>query len=222
MRVEPRAIVRCVWRPTTWHDLVLALGQRHEDQQLDFKRELPSNARDLAKDAAAMSIDGGVIVIGVDENAGVASAILPLPLQGVVERLRQLIDSHVEPKLEVEISMLRDNPNDGDGVVVITVPKSESGPHQYDGRFPARSGPTTRYLGASEVAALYAGPATESAESSNPIDEFVAPPGAGTGGFVGVGRMKLQVSPAREFQHPDQPRLGPAARSCGGCDRRAN
>ena len=60
--------------PEKWEDLEAAIELQIEGVDLEFKRELPDKASavwDIAKDAAALSIEGGVIVIGVDEEEGV-------------------------------------------------------------------------------------------------------------------------------------------------------
>ncbi len=79
-----------VWVPRTWAELELAVGVQVESAGLDFKSALPPKGklRDLAKDAAAMSVGGGVILVGVDEEDGVASAITPIELAGTMERVQ--------------------------------------------------------------------------------------------------------------------------------------
>jgi len=56
-----------MWRPTEWSEIEALIGYAEETAGLDFKRELPSNG-ELAKDVAAMTVNGGIVVIGVDED----------------------------------------------------------------------------------------------------------------------------------------------------------
>lgn len=72
-----------------------------------------------------------------------------------MERVQQVLDASVTPTLSVEIMPLRENEGHTEGALVLAVPASWSAPHEYDGRFPARSGATTRYLNEREVEALY-------------------------------------------------------------------
>src|SRR5690242_6721779 len=92
---------RSMWIPRTWADLERAIGVQIEGERLDFKSALPPNKkiRDLAKDAAAMSVGGGVLVIGIDETDGVASSISPIELGGAMERVQQVLDANVTPSL---------------------------------------------------------------------------------------------------------------------------
>jgi hypothetical protein len=57
-----------MWIPRDYADVQRAVGYLTEDDQLDFKLPAakPADAKDLAKDVAAMSLAGGVIVVGVD------------------------------------------------------------------------------------------------------------------------------------------------------------
>lgn len=59
-----------MWIPRTWAHLELAIGVQIESDRLDFKSALPPSKkiRDLAKDAAAMSVAGGVLVIGISRD----------------------------------------------------------------------------------------------------------------------------------------------------------
>jgi hypothetical protein len=59
-----------------------------ETPSLDFKRELGAKNADIAKDIAAMTVNGGVLIYGVgeDKQTRVATAIVPQPLNGVEER----------------------------------------------------------------------------------------------------------------------------------------
>src|SRR5215207_10936242 len=81
----------------------------------------PADAKDLAKDVAAMSLAGGVIVIGVDETAGTATAVNPFPLAGRVEQIQQVIDSRVQPPPSVTIDALPTAQGASDGVILITI-----------------------------------------------------------------------------------------------------
>ncbi|HTR74536.1 MAG TPA: hypothetical protein VMH33_04675 [Solirubrobacterales bacterium] len=45
----------------------MLIGQAEESPNLDFKREVTRNGRELAKDIAAMTVDGGVLIYGITD-----------------------------------------------------------------------------------------------------------------------------------------------------------
>lgn len=206
-----------MWVAQDWADLELAIGVQVESGSLDFKSALPPKGkiRDLAKDAAAMSIDGGVILVGLAEEDGVATAITPIELKGAMERVQQVIDANVNPALPVEVTPLRAKESDEAGVLVITVPASWSAPHEYEGRFPARAGATTRYLGEREIEALYARrwELRQQGDLQAGLQGHQLPPGVrlDTGGAA-VGVMRLHVRPPGNVHLPLEPHIGPALR----------
>ena len=209
-----------VWRPRKYDDIRQAIGVAEEGPQLDFKRELASGSdkKDLAKDAAAMGVDGGVILIGVDENQNaVASGIPKVPVKGTPEQVQQIIDSRVRPPLSIQIEVLKEADLDPDGVLLIEIPPSFSTPHMVDNRYPARSGSTTRWLEETEVASLYErrqlAPGAGGGVAG--MDDFVAPEGiASPFRPNGIGVLSVHIRPLVDVGHPDEPRLlQPLARS---------
>jgi hypothetical protein len=77
-----------MWHPDIWTDLEGLLGES-ETPALDFKRTIGSN-EELAKDIAAMTANGGLLVYGVDEDESTCAAtdLLPFPIAaGVEEKL---------------------------------------------------------------------------------------------------------------------------------------
>lgn len=89
--------------PSSKEELEAALcaGLLVEGHYLDLKRQLGKGKeanRDLAKDVAAFSIDGGVLYIGVREGApGQAPALHPVELGGLKERVDQVARSIPRP-----------------------------------------------------------------------------------------------------------------------------
>ena len=198
-----------MWRPKTYQDVERAVGELSEAADLDFKRDVGASVKDLAKDVAAMSIEGGVIVIGMDEKAGQAIAPTPVPLAGTPERIQQVVDSRVRPPVAVEIESIRESPGDGDGFVVVMVPASSLAPHMIDNKFPARSGATTRWMDEVEVERLYQRRSAMLAQTADtkPLSGFAWPPNSSTGGRKGIGRMRLHIRPVAPIQHPSSPWL---------------
>jgi predicted HTH transcriptional regulator len=59
-----------MWTPKSTDELesLVPQGVLEETAVLDFKREFPKKNSDFACDIAAMANDGGVIILGVDED----------------------------------------------------------------------------------------------------------------------------------------------------------
>jgi hypothetical protein len=116
-----------------------------ESPELDFKRDPPGDPGQVAKDIAAMSANGGVLLYGVDEDRdrGVAAALRPIPRKGTEERLRLIASTRISPALSIETAFIECPGEPGTGVSVVTVPPSANAPHYAGGRFPVRSGGTT-------------------------------------------------------------------------------
>ena len=90
-----------MWRPSSYEDVERAIGVLKETATLDFKKALSKGqgALDLAKDCAAMAIEGGSIVVGVAEDGAARAASLePIELAGAPERVQQVVDANVYPR----------------------------------------------------------------------------------------------------------------------------
>lgn len=106
-----------------------------ESPTLDFKRDLPetnsSGANEIAKDVSGFAnADGGDLVYGIAESAGVATAVCVVAgvdVDDAILRITNVISSWIEPK----IVGLRIHPVVyGRGhVLIVRVPKSLSAPH---------------------------------------------------------------------------------------------
>jgi hypothetical protein len=145
-----------MWHPSTWTDIAALIGQAEESSTLDLKKELGSSSK-IAKDLAAMALNGGVLVYGVeaDRTTGIASDINPISLKQVEERLRQIAGSGIAPPVDFDVRLIREQPDDANGVVVVVVPASPLAPHQANHRYPFRMGATTDYLDEPDVERLY-------------------------------------------------------------------
>jgi hypothetical protein len=143
------------WRPATLQELETAInnGLIEENHFLDFKRELKppgqSANREFAKDIAAFAVDGGVILVGVDEGPPVS--VNPIPLQGLAERVEQIGLMTVTEPVSVTTTLLRTADDQQSGVLVIEVPASPRAPHMVDGRYYARGDKTNIVLSDQEV-----------------------------------------------------------------------
>jgi hypothetical protein len=144
------------WLPTSEDQLRGALDQGilTERHTLDFKRELPSGRgenKELARDLAQFAIDGGVLIIGVDDDAQLA----PVHLQGLRERIDRIARDLVDEPLHVRIDTIPTAADPGKGYLLVTVPPSPTAPHQVDGRYYGRGDTTKHVLPDAEVQRLH-------------------------------------------------------------------
>ncbi len=98
-----------------------ALGAGVEEaQDLDFKREMYGGSdrdkRDLATDVAAIAnANGGLLIIGIDEEDGRAAGSNPVPLtEREAMRLESIVASNVFPYVESHVMRI---PSAGDDQV---------------------------------------------------------------------------------------------------------
>jgi len=200
-----------VWRPKDFADIEAAVGVVAESSDLDFKREL-SKPADIAKDIAAMSLQGGVIAYGVDEavETTVASEVTPIRLRQVPEKIQNIVDTAIWPSPAIDIRVVTRQSGDSEGVVLVTVAPSPLAPHYTHERFPARSGTTTRYLTEREISALYDQRKTAfaSAEDREILADFQYPAEAANGlGIGGIWMLRFLVAPLLPARHPQGVRL---------------
>lgn len=81
-----------------------------ESHSWDAKRELPSGRaanKGLAQDLAAMAIDGGFLLIGLDEDkANGTFALAPQPTANMRERIENIASSAIDPPLDVRVTRI--------------------------------------------------------------------------------------------------------------------
>lgn len=135
----------------------LVAGGLPERHYFDLKRELPPSSRrankDLAVDLASLAIDGGAILVGVDEEN---DALHPLELSGLKERIDQIARNGVDEPLYVQVDEIPSIQQPGLGYALITIPPSPAAPHMVDGRYRGRGDTTNTILSDGEVARLHA------------------------------------------------------------------
>ncbi|OHU66164.1 hypothetical protein BKG85_02780 [Mycobacteroides chelonae] len=142
------------WQPRTLAEVQSAIenGLLEENHFLDLKRELSSAqsaTRDIAKDIAAFAIDGGLILVGVDEGPPVT--INPVQLNGLAERVEQIGLMSVSEPVAVTTRLLRTAVDSETGILAVSVPASPRAPHMADGRYYSRGDKTNYRLSDPEV-----------------------------------------------------------------------
>ena len=124
-----------------------------ETQTLEFKAILPSNDEDarqeFRKDVCALAnAEGGDLVYGISERNSCANAVLKIPgadFDGIKRRLRQILESRVEPRIH-GIQFHHCTFADGGFVLVLRVPASYDTPHRFgttEHRFAIRNDTST-------------------------------------------------------------------------------
>jgi hypothetical protein len=215
--------------PKSWNDLQGLIGTS-ETSQVDFKRQL-GTSQEIAKDIAAMTVEGGVIYYGIveDQPTGLASQVAGIEgLAKAEERVSQIIGAAIQPIAVVNKHVIAQPSAPGRGVLVVEVPRSDRGPHMTDGRYPARSGTTTRWLTHEEVAALIRRPAeTKVPTPISLLDDVALLPGITTARvssiYEGFGQLRVSARPRSErLEHPASPRLRDAlSAAAAAAERRA-
>lgn len=150
-----------IWLPTTEAEIeaVLFSGTAPEGHFLDFKRELgstPGSRKETAQDIASFALDGGVLIIGVDEPRSGGYTLSPQPLADLSERAEQIAANRPDPGLYVRTTVIPSSNQPDVGYLVIEVPPSPAAPHMVDGRYWGRSERTKRLLNDAEVARFHA------------------------------------------------------------------
>ncbi|MGV9211096.1 AlbA family DNA-binding domain-containing protein [Micromonospora sp. RB23] len=148
------------WTPRTESDLQSALDQGllSESHYTDFKRGLTTGKsanRELARDLASFGIDGGTLVVGVEENRDGSFGLYPGPLHGLAERVEQVALTIPDPPLPVYTEMIPSDADPDVGYLFVHVPPSPAAPHMVDHRYLGRGDKTKHHLADAEVRRLH-------------------------------------------------------------------
>ncbi len=134
---------------------MLAQGLLDEGRSLELKRELPPGTaanKELARDLAQFTIDGGTLIIGVDEgDETTPPSLTPIDLAGLPERIEQVATNRIDPPLHVRIQTIPAAGQPGKGYLVVIVPPTPSKIHMVDDRYWGRVERTRYPLSDAEV-----------------------------------------------------------------------
>ncbi|GLZ00785.1 ATP-binding protein [Actinoplanes sp. NBRC 103695] len=147
------------WLPRSWADLIAAAtaGMLDESPWLDLKKELPAagarerHNRELAKDIAAMAVDGGVLIIGITDDNSRAGEVLGVPIDGLADRVDLIARNGPSPSAAVRCTAIPDPGRPGMGCLLIEVPPSPVAPHMVDGYYWGRGDRGNRRLTDADV-----------------------------------------------------------------------
>lgn len=133
-------------------------GVLDETQWVELKQDVPASSKsanlELAKDLASLSVDGGLLVIGVADADRKAGDVVGARLQGLETRIDQVANGQITPPLSVTITRV-DHPDDAErGVLLVGAPASPDAPHMVDGAYWGRGATGKRRLSDPEVRRL--------------------------------------------------------------------
>lgn len=171
----------------------LVANTTDESADLDFKAQLHSDNRDLAQDVAAFAnLQGGVIVVGIEEDGdGRAGHLAPQPLTEDDElRVKNVIADLVRPYVAVAVRRFESSAEPGLHYMTVSVPASRDAPHfvrkgDANLKCPCRDGKRTRYLAESEIADRYRSRFAFAEGREGRLDQVIA-----------LGRKRLDVDRA--------------------------
>ncbi len=146
------------WIPKTEADLQAAIddGLFEESHHLDLKKAPSSKGdnRELARDLVSFAVDGGTLIIGVQENKDSQTfELAPQPLNGLPEKIESVARSIPDPPLSVITDILKSRAGEGTGYVIVHIPASPVAPHMVDNKYFGRGDKAKYQMGDAEVVA---------------------------------------------------------------------
>jgi hypothetical protein len=126
---------------------IVAQGLFEEGHYLELKRELPPGTaanKELARDLVQFTVDGGTLVIGVDEgDATTPPSLTPVDLAELSERVERVAANRIDPPLHVQTQAIPAVGQPGKGYLLVQVPPTPTRIHMVDGPLlgPSRENP---------------------------------------------------------------------------------
>jgi hypothetical protein len=133
-------------------------GLLEETHYLDVKREVSAGRganRELARDLASFAVDGGTVIIGIEENKQNHSLRLaPQLLSGLAERVESVARMIPDPPLAVLCTSVPSDRDPSLGYLIVHIPPSAAAPHMVENKYLGRGDKTKHYLSDPEVRRL--------------------------------------------------------------------
>lgn len=123
-----------MWIPKSEAEIKRAIENGTTDETAIFEAKvLPRAGKDndkLAADIAALTLQGGTLLYGLNEDEhGRPTILAPFELNGVPERIMQVIQTLVYETPYVEFRQIDSELEDGKGYLLVIVPRSDRAPH---------------------------------------------------------------------------------------------
>lgn len=152
-----------MWIPKNEAEIITVVqsGSLQETTTFDAKEQISSNSTEIAKDIAAMTNDGGVIIYGIGEDAQQRlTALSPIELAGQSERINQIARTAISEPPIIYVYPIETAADPNKGYLVVEIPPSPRAPHMVmvgkNYRFYGRTSAGNACLTEGEVARLYA------------------------------------------------------------------
>lgn len=148
-------------RINTWGELSAAAdaGALLETQWVELKKDVPKgNAAnlELARDLASLSVEGGVLLVGVSDKLEDASGLLGVTdIEPLRDRISQVATGRVTPPLNIDLVPVSNPTNPDRPLLMVVVPASADAPHMAGEKYWGRSATGKRPLTDAETQRLW-------------------------------------------------------------------
>lgn len=153
---------KTLWFPKTEPEIDLSIkaGSLHESHKFEAKSLLTQKNEEIAKDICSMTVDGGVLAYGLDEDdEGVVNKKTPISIKDVPEQIDQIAQTSIDEPPFIEIETVVSASDSSKGYIFVIIPPSPRSPHQVtvkgELRYYGRGATGNRRLTQPEVARLY-------------------------------------------------------------------
>lgn len=121
-----------------------------ESESVEFKRDLPSNLRDISKEVVALAnLKGGLLLIGVGDSGNVDGLE---DIDEVEERVTGSINSSIDPNIGISVEKARLS---GEDILAIHIPKAVDKPYNLNGVFYTRVGTSVKSMDSKALSRWY-------------------------------------------------------------------
>jgi len=117
-----------------------------ETLNLEYKSQITTNAKEVAKDISSFAnSEGGIIIYGIEEDEGRATESSGIDKGQNSEKIQQIISTHTAPEVPMTIDVIDNDNNTSKEFLVVKIPKSTFYIHQVTttGKFYVRNNTTT-------------------------------------------------------------------------------
>lgn len=106
------------------------------ERKKDIPPTSPAANLELARDLASLSVDGGVLLVGIEDSPkGTPGKVTGAITAGLADRIAQVARGRVSPPLSVMTDQFPHPSDSTRAVLVVTVPASAGAPHMVDGSY---------------------------------------------------------------------------------------
>ncbi|MDW7732162.1 MAG: ATP-binding protein [Methanolobus sp.] len=115
----------------------LVENSTEESLYLEYKREITTQGKEVAKDVSAFAnTKGGTIIYGIEESGKNSISISWLDVKGTKEKLENMIFSNIEPTIkDIKINPIPNPQNATQAILVVDIPESFEAPHMAGYRY---------------------------------------------------------------------------------------